>query len=751
MKQDNALKKLILYPILLVIFCSLNKVYGNAPFACGAYVGFLCLNAPIVATSLIFIVSFLIYKEISYLICALFFAAAISFVFLLSRRKKKRLGAETVIFIFIGFLGFLLKDFPSNTIEKLIYMSIIAIFSLICQTVTTTIFYKKLNQSTTLEEGGQTVVFALFLFVGFINLFGIKVYKPLSVVIFALLSRYYKNHLSLIVAMVLAIPAVYVTGKFQYLASYILFYAAFTISKNQAAIIISACLAVAELLSGVFLQYYGTYGYIDAIPTLTVLFLTSLISKRVTDDFSKKYNFDPEIALIRSAINRNRADTSAKLYDVSNVFFQMQTAFKDLKKCTESTDVLVEKMTDEVLFSMCSTCQIKQRCEKLSVPKRETVEKIIRIGIAKGRITIVDLPRDFTNVCGYPNSIIFEVNRLIGAYYEYTKNAECGDKSKEILSLQSSGVAGVLKGLAFSLSKNTTENKDEEKRIIKILARCGIKCEGALCFGEGKDTEIQILISTKYYAEADVSEILSKAFNQKFTTSRLENVASGINALTLKFAPRLDAAFGISKITKTGSSASGDCYSLIKVDESNFLIALSDGMGSGDTAEKTSETALNLIESLYKAGLSSEFILTLVNKLLAISLDDNFSAIDIALVNLREGDAAFVKIGSPYGFIVSDNGIRFIEGSSLPLGILDELHPTTSETPLSSGDVIIMLSDGVTDAFSSSSELIDFLKSAPIRNPQELADALIQKALFLCNGIAEDDMSAVCVRIIDAA
>ena len=138
-----------------------------------------------------------------------------------------------------------------------------------------------------------------------------------------------------------------------------------------------------------------------------------------------------------------------------------------------------------------------------------------------------------------------------------------------------------------------------------------------------------------------------------------------------------------------------------------------------------------------------------VNKLLSISVDDNFSAIDIALVNLREGTTAFIKIGSPYGFVVSDKGIRFIEGSSLPLGILDDLHPTVASATLSSGDVIVMISDGVQDAFTSSGDLIDFLKSAPIHNPQELADAIITKAYELSNGTPLDDMSAVCVRLVD--
>ena len=295
------------------------------------------------------------------------------------------------------------------------------------------------------------------------------------------------------------------------------------------------------------------------------------------------------------------------------------------------------------------------------------------------------------------------------------------------------------------------ENKQLETLILSTLFKRGAKCEAALVFGEDSDVEINLLVSKKTFDDFDILSILNEALEDKLSLTKAQTVANGLIYLTLTKAPKLDAAFGISKVTKSLSTASGDCHSLIKIDESNFLVALSDGMGSGETAFRTSETALNLIESLYRAGLDSEFVLTLVNKLLSITIDDNFSAIDIALINLNSGSAGFIKIGSPYGFILSNNGIRFIEGSSLPIGILDDLHPTTCSCEISDGDVIVMVSDGVTDAFGSTGDFIDFLKGAPLYNPQELSDTILSRALTLSGNTADDDMSALCVRFFKSA
>lgn len=747
--KDNTLKNIIIYPIFFFVFCALNKVIEGVPLSLGAYLGMLSFGFGILPSTILVIISFVVFKNITLLVSGVIFSVFFAFVFWLYKRKKKKVGAEIVVYIFIGLLHYILQDFFNEAVKKLVYMSIIAILYLVSNSAYETIFYKRFSPNIIALEGFFLSVFVIIVGIGINNLQSINLYRPLAVLLFIMFSRFYKDNTCFVIGIILSIPAVITQNNLSYFSSFILFSTVYIILKDAPSVIISLALLMAELLNGLLFKFYGTYTYISAIPTLSIIFLTSLISSSYVETLRLKYNVDIKDSLTKSVIANHRTDISSKLYDVSNVFYQMQDAFCNLKKCADGTDNLVEKLTDQVIFNMCSSCAMLKRCNRRNVPKREVIQKIIGIGIAKTKISLIDLPKDFTEVCGYPNSVIYEVNRLIGQYCEYIRNAESGDRTKEILSLQSNGVAGVIKELGFSLSKNLKENKRLENKITKSLLQKGVRCEGVLVFGEDKDTEISIILNNKFFTDKDIAKILSEQLNIKLTVTRAEPVSNMLMALTIKIAPMFDAIFGVSKITKTQSEISGDCHTLVKVDESNFLVALSDGMGSGDMAEKTSSCALNLIESLYKAGLDTEFILNMVNKLLAISVDDNFTAIDIALVNLSNGDTGFVKIGSPYGFILSDNGIRFIEGSSLPLGILDDLHPTTAQVTLVNGDVIVLLSDGVSDAFGSSGELIDFLKSAPIHNPQELSDAIVTKALQLSGGVAHDDMSALCVRIVD--
>lgn len=750
MKKNDVLKNFVLYPVYLLVFCALNKVYADIPFSCAAYASILPVTGSVIGSAFCFIASFLVYRDFSALFSASVFATAYTVIYLIYLRRKRKMGVESMLYVFLGLFPYLLGFKGGFSIEKLVYMSIIAIFSVCTECAISAIKYKKLSRNTNIYEAICCALTYTVASIGFINLFRVKTYKPLSVFCFLLASRYYKNEVSGYLAIITALPVVIVTKSHVFLTTYAIFALTFTAVKSSPPIIISSALIACELIMGVVFRFYGEYLYADAIPTITALIICGIIPAHAIDALSQKYNFSPEDSLVRSVINKNRADTASRLYEISNVFYKMQDAFLNLKKCSENVDEIIDKMVEEVIFNTCSNCQLKNRCVSKNAPRRDLVEKIVRIGVSKGKVSIVDLPRDFTNDCLFPNSAIFEVNRLIGAYYDYLRSAEGSDKSKEILSLQSAGVAEVLKNLAFTLSKTSAENKKEEKRILKILSKRGFKCEAALCYGEGNDTEIALFAKSESLQKRDVAKILSNAYQTKFSLVRNEAVFQNANALSLKFSPKFDAAFGVSRITKNGSEISGDCHSLIKIDERRFLVALSDGMGSGKTARLTSETALDLIESLYRAGLKSEYVLKLVNKLLAFSIDDNFSAIDVALVDLSEGATSFIKIGSPYGFILSNTGIKYIEGSSLPIGILDELRPTTATTTLDDGDVIVMLSDGITDAFGSSSELIDFLKSAPILNPQELSDVLVEKALELSRGVAEDDMTAVCVRLFDS-
>ena len=226
------------------------------------------------------------------------------------------------------------------------------------------------------------------------------------------------------------------------------------------------------------------------------------------------------------------------------------------------------------------------------------------------------------------------------------------------------------------------------------------------------------------------------ALGYRVTVAAKHALSAGKNCWLLRRLPRFDAAFGIASATKAGETASGDTCSVIRIDERTFLCALSDGMGSGEQARRISDCAVSLIESFYRAGMAGETVLSTVNRLLSFNREESFACIDMATVNLDTGRADIIKIGSPLGFLLADDSIEILESNSLPLGVLEGVRPTALQRSLSDGNVLLLISDGITAAFGSSTDIADFLARARTDNPQTLADGLLAAALSKTGGIA---------------
>ena len=61
----------------------------------------------------------------------------------------------------------------------------------------------------------------------------------------------------------------------------------------------------------------------------------------------------------------------------------------------------------------------------------------------------------------------------------------------------------------------------------------------------------------------------------------------------------------------------------------------------------------------------------------------------------------------------------------------------------------LFVTDGVSDAFGTSSSLIDFLQKQPAKNPQTLADGVLGEALRISGGRKADDMTCLAVRVFE--
>ena len=155
---------------------------------------------------------------------------------------------------------------------------------------------------------------------------------------------------------------------------------------------------------------------------------------------------------------------------------------------------------------------------------------------------------------------------------------------------------------------------------------------------------------------------------------------------------------------------------------------------------------VKLIENFYKVGFDNDIILESVNKLLAINNQENYSTLDVCLLDLDKEIADFIKVGAPFGLIKRETNIEVVNSGSLPIGALDNIAPVTYKTTISTKDIVILATDGIIDAFATEENIIDFVAHLATNNPQTIAEAILNEALTLNEMSAKDDMTVLVAR-----
>ena len=108
----------------------------------------------------------------------------------------------------------------------------------------------------------------------------------------------------------------------------------------------------------------------------------------------------------------------------------------------------------------------------------------------------------------------------------------------------------------------------------------------------------------------------------------------------------------------------------------------------------------------------------------------------------------FIKLGACKGYIKRASGdVEIIDSSGLPIGVLENIKPHITKQFISNMDMVLFVSDGVEDILGD--ELEKFIKINDTINPQQLSDEILNKALEKTGGVAQDDMTVLCIRLFE--
>ena len=485
------------------------------------------------------------------------------------------------------------------------------------------------------------------------------------------------------------------------------------------------------------------------IPVAFAIVCFLCVPNKAIDKIADKYLSNNQELSVRNVVSSTRKSLKHRMSELSSVFEQMKNIHLGLIKEQLSASQVVGMILNEINKSLCSECAHKNTCYKgLGIDGIANIEKLIEIALKKGKISILDLPSNMMQKCGIVNLLIGKINQLVSEYKLGEKSLTETNDIKFLLAEQMGAVSNLLLDLGQELDKSIAYDDSMHNKILNQLLSNNIICGEVLIFSESKDDiSVVVIVKGDNAYNPVIQKVVSKCLNIPLEVIEIEPTEfSEFYSVKLVRSCGRDIAFGISNVTKTGSNSSGDSHTLIRLGNNKYLLALCDGMGSGENARKMSALTMGLVENFYRAGFDDNFVVNSINKLLSVNSKEEYSTLDLCVIDLSKDIVDFIKLGATYGVIKHENYVEKVETGSLPVGVLGEISPSIRQCALNNKDMIIMVTDGITDAFIEYEDFSEFVNSIVSTNPQVVAQTILDEAILRNGGIAKDDMTVLVAR-----
>lgn len=252
----------------------------------------------------------------------------------------------------------------------------------------------------------------------------------------------------------------------------------------------------------------------------------------------------------------------------------------------------------------------------------------------------------------------------------------------------------------------------------------------------------------------DVARLLSDVCGHSLSYGEIRE-SGGRAYLTFWQSPLLSVSvFGEKKNSYSEDTFCGDSFGVVdRTKQGRFFAFISDGMGSGREAARTSELCSLFLEELLPIGEEGdrgiEPALKMLNGFLQnrnnLGAVECASTVDICDLDLVGGKARLYKCGAAPTYVFRDGALFKLRCRTVPIGIVPEVDVGKVEMELLPRDVIVMVSDGVTQGQEECPELFEYLHSRLLtHNAQQLAEAVVD---FAVSQGSTDDISAVVIRI----
>jgi serine phosphatase RsbU (regulator of sigma subunit) len=278
---------------------------------------------------------------------------------------------------------------------------------------------------------------------------------------------------------------------------------------------------------------------------------------------------------------------------------------------------------------------------------------------------------------------------------------------------------------------------------------------------DGRERATMLSRTTQNALEAFATEAAlaiesARLYSEASEKARLERdltLAAEIQRALLPNPVHTAPTFDLAAVSVPCRTIGGDFYDYVEVEDGRFAFALGDVAGKGPAAALLAAAVQTLfVAQTAVAPEPAEAMTRLNQRLLRRAIRARFATMFYGLLS-SEGSLSYCVAGHEPPVIVGRTGTRSLEPGGLVLGLFAHATYQAGLLQLDPGDLVVVCSDGVTEALNASDEefgrdrLIACVESSHGLDPETLVERLLQDVRdFTAGEHQTDDLTALVLR-----
>ena len=203
-----------------------------------------------------------------------------------------------------------------------------------------------------------------------------------------------------------------------------------------------------------------------------------------------------------------------------------------------------------------------------------------------------------------------------------------------------------------------------------------------------------------------------------------------------------------------GKYIGGDFYDVFETEDGKMALLIGDVTGKGVAAASLAVAVRSAIRAFaYEFGRPDQSLThTNAATYTQSSFQERFATVFLAIIDPPTGQFSYVSAGHPQSMALRANGkVELLISEQFPIGMDRQTTYTSSELQLSSGDILVMYTDGISESHKSSGMygeegIQHTLELCRGRMPEEILDNIFQAAMNACEGQLSDDAAVIIIE-----